>query len=127
MPNIGELSKIWVCSSDKVKEAGTGVRFSLMMGREEVTAFVVRKIGKVCGYVNRCAHVAMELDWNLGEFFDSTGNFLICATHGALYEPLTGKCVEGPCLGASLYKVEMCEEKGAIFWLPNYFLKPVVA
>ena len=68
----------------------------------EAVVFFVRYDGKPYGYLNRCAHVAMELDWSEGQFFESSGLYLMCATHGAIYEPETGKCVGGPCRGARL-------------------------
>ena len=40
---------------------------------------------------------------------------LVCAAHGALYEPDTGRCVAGPCLGARLVGLRVRErEDGAI-------------
>ena len=43
------------------------------------------------------------LDWVQNQFFSDDGRFLYCGTHGATYEPETGKCVEGPCKGLSLF------------------------
>jgi nitrite reductase/ring-hydroxylating ferredoxin subunit len=49
---------------------------------------VVRYGGVVYGYLNRCAHVPIELDWAEGEFFESSGLYLMCATHGAVMRPI---------------------------------------
>ncbi|NCW80797.1 MAG: hypothetical protein EBV68_02860, partial [Betaproteobacteria bacterium] len=68
----------------------------------EVSAFVVRFQGQAFAYLNRCAHVPVELDWLEGAFFDDSGQFLVCATHGAMYEANTGLCIDGPCRGRSL-------------------------
>ena len=37
----------------------------------------------------------------------------VCQTHGATYEPLTGLCIAGPCVGASLkpLKVEVIKDE----------------
>jgi len=43
---------------------------------------------------------APELDWQPGEFFDIAGVYLVCSTHGAIFEPNSGLCVAGPCRGA---------------------------
>jgi len=64
--------------------------------------------------VNRCAHVPVELDWNEGDFFDVSGEYLICATHGAHYQPQTGYCVMGPCAGKSLLKIKTLESDNQI-------------
>jgi nitrite reductase/ring-hydroxylating ferredoxin subunit len=44
----------------------------------------------------------MPLDWWPNEFLTDDGRHLVCATHGAVFEPDTGRCVEGPCPGARL-------------------------
>ena len=91
-----------ICSSAELIDGGKGVRFEVSgFGRQE-PAFVIRYQGKVFAYYNRCAHVPTELDWNAGEFFDLSGLYLICATHGALYHPATGDCVGGRCKGKRL-------------------------
>jgi nitrite reductase/ring-hydroxylating ferredoxin subunit len=61
-----------------------------MFRSERVPAFVVRHQDVAVGYLNRCAHVSMELDWQPGDFFEPDAEFLICATHGALYDPASG-------------------------------------
>ena len=78
--------------------------------------------------LNRCAHVPMELDWAEGQFFESSGLYLMCATHGAIYAPDTGKCVGGPCRGGRLRALQVDErdtpEGRAVFWLPDGELRP---
>ena len=73
--------------------------------------------------LNRCAHVAMEMDYQPNRFFDDTGQWLICATHGATYAPDTGACSGGPCRGG-LVKIAMSEEDGVVHWHTAYNLKP---
>lgn len=98
-----------ICRSEDVQERGPGFRFALPELGERTTGFVVRYNGEVRAYVNRCAHVPVELDWNEGDFFDVSGEYLICATHGAHYQPQTGYCVMGPCSGKSLIKITTLE------------------
>jgi nitrite reductase/ring-hydroxylating ferredoxin subunit len=64
--------------------------------------------------LNRCGHVPVELDWRQGEFFDGSGLYLICATHGALYAPDSGRCLGGRCNGKGLEPVAVVEEDGWI-------------
>ena len=66
---------------------------------------VINYDGDLYAYANRCRHVALSLDWVENQFFTEDGRFLICANHGALYEPTSGECVWGPCVGASLQRV----------------------
>ncbi len=97
-------------------DGGAGIRFEVEGKGGPEPAFVVRFRGKVHAYVNRCRHVPVELDWQPGEFFDTSGLYLICATHGALYAPDTGYCVGGPCAGKGLVPVTVIERDGQIFW-----------
>ena len=78
-------------------------------------AFAVRFRGRVHAYLNRCGHLPVELDWQHGEFFDISGLYLICATHGALYAPETGRCLGGRCNGKGLVAVEVSEHDGCVF------------
>lgn len=96
-----------ICASDVVKSSGPGRRFTLLTGDKRFSAFVIRYKRQVYGYINECQHQCLELDWNPGLFFDIEGEHLICATHGARYQPDTGLCVYGPCVGKSLTPVEI--------------------
>ncbi len=99
-----------VCASGDLSERGTGVRFCVRRaGGEVLAAFAIRYQGQVHAYLNRCAHKLTELDWEAGQFFDADRRYLVCATHGALYEPDTGVCVAGPCRGARLERIAVCE------------------
>ena len=104
-----------ICDSTDLKDGGIGVRFETPFAGENNQAFAVRFEGKVHGYLNRCAHVPIELDWMEGEFFDNTGLYFICSTHGATYAAETGLCVSGPCVGKSLRKLSMEERDGKVY------------
>ena len=93
-----------ICRADELTDGGRAVRFTLPIGEpaQELACFVIAYDGKVYGYVNSCPHRGTELDWQAGEVFEETGLYLMCATHGALFEPDSGLCVGGPCQGAKL-------------------------
>lgn len=118
---------IFVCNSEALQEGGKGVRFPLTAGGEDRTGFVIRYAGVVYGYLNRCAHVPIELDWAEGEFFEGSGLYLMCATHGAIYEPDSGRCAGGPCRGGRLHPITVAEQDGEIFWQPDDYVGPVRA
>lgn len=111
--------EVLVCFSDALVEGGRGVRFPVQAFGDKATAFVVRHKGQARAYLNRCAHVPIELDWVEGEFFESSGLYLMCATHGAIYLPDTGVCAGGPCRGGRLRPIAVREEAGEIFWQPD--------
>ncbi len=111
--------KLRVCDADQVQEGGKGVRFPVLAFGDKATGFVVRYDGKPYGYLNRCAHVPIELDWAEGEFFESSGLYIMCATHGAIYVPESGVCAGGPCNGARLRPIAVEEADGVIYWRPD--------
>ena len=75
---------------------------------------VVRWDRKLYGYVNRCPHQGINLDWEPGQFLDPNGTRLICGKHGALFEIASGKCAEGPCAGTALQPVPLAVMEGDI-------------
>jgi len=81
---------------------GRSATFRLERAGRLVNAFVVNHEGRFRAYVNRCPHVGTPLDLWPNEFFTEDGRALICSTHGALYEPLSGRCTAGPCVGDRL-------------------------
>jgi nitrite reductase/ring-hydroxylating ferredoxin subunit len=107
-----------ICSSVELREGAPGVRFTLSTDSRTgfaQTGFVVRFGAKACAYVNRCPHQGTELDWQPGEFFEESGLYLVCSTHGAIFQPETGFCVAGPCRGASLESLPVREQAGQVF------------
>ena len=84
-----------------------GLRFNFKCEGGSVPVFAIRHRGKVYAYLNRCAHVGLELDWIEGEFFNDLGLYLICSMHGATYAPDTG--LGRPCKGASLERLAVEE------------------
>ncbi|WP_369056732.1 Rieske (2Fe-2S) protein [Burkholderia gladioli] len=122
---------VFVCAAEALVDGGAGIRRAARLRGEDGVVFFVRYEGRAYGYLKRCAHVPMELDWNEGQFFESSGLYLMCATHGAIYAPDTGKCVGGPCRGARLRAVEVDErdtpDGRAVYWLPDADLVPQAA
>lgn len=106
-----------ICASAALEDSGKGVRFDIEYFGEPAPAFVVRYAGRVYGYLNRCAHVAMELDWRAAEFFDLERRDLICSTHGAVYQAASGRCLGGPCNGTPLVKLRLQERDGSVYFM----------
>jgi nitrite reductase/ring-hydroxylating ferredoxin subunit len=118
---------ILICPSTTIEEGGKGVRFPVTAGGEDGTGFVVRYKSLAYAYLNRCAHVPIELDWAEGEFFDTSGLYLMCATHGAIYAPESGRCEGGPCRGGRLRPIMVIEQGDQVFWQPDEYVRPVRA
>jgi nitrite reductase/ring-hydroxylating ferredoxin subunit len=115
---------VFVCETGAVAEGGRGVRFPVLAGSDAATGFVVRYDGKPYAYLNRCAHVPIELDWAEGEFFESSGLYLMCSTHGAIYVPESGFCAGGPCKGGRLRPIAVIEREQKLYWLPDDYVRP---
>ncbi len=113
-----------LCASETLIERGLAHVFDVVDRDEARTAFVVRFEGKVYGYLNQCAHVPTELDWQRGQVFDADGERLICAVHGALYNPQDGLCVWGPCRGGRLRALAVAEDNGRVCWYPDSRIRP---
>ncbi|MFQ3451987.1 Rieske 2Fe-2S domain-containing protein [Bradyrhizobium sp. UFLA01-814] len=75
---------------------------------------VVRWGKKVLGYLNKCPHNDVNLDWERNEFLDPSGIRLMCGKHGSTFELGTGRCVDGPCKGRELTPVALTVLDGDI-------------
>jgi nitrite reductase/ring-hydroxylating ferredoxin subunit len=93
---------------------GAAAKFPVNWRGARVEGFVVNFDGRYHAYVNRCAHAGTPLDWWPNEFFTDDGRLLICATHGALFEPDSGRCAGGPCGGSALRPLVVRVEDGQV-------------
>ena len=119
------MDTIALCNDRDLVEGGQAVPFDVVYQGMTCRAFAVRYLGRVHAYLNRCTHVAMELDYQPNRVFDDTGRWLLCATHGAAYSPVSGECRGGPCRGG-LVKIDMSEVDGVVHWHTRPQLQPVV-
>lgn len=76
--------------------------------------FLCRKDGQIFAYVNQCPHLHIPLEMSADQFLNMERNFVLCATHGALFQIETGECVNGPCFGESLIPVPFKIDQGRI-------------
>ena len=113
-----------LCASADLAERGKAVSFDVIQWREPVRAFALRFDGQAVAYLNRCAHVPVEMDWQEGEFLDGDKRYIMCSIHGAVYDPLTGRCLMGPCSRGRLTKIDLTERDGEVFWHPTRDTRP---
>jgi len=105
-----------------LEEGGKGLRFDVKNASGEVIpAFVVHFDYQYFAYLNRCGHIAVQLDYMPGEFFSDDGQTLICATHGAEYAPDTGACLGGPCYGVGLDPIPIEQRDDELFLISNEY------
>ena len=116
------MESVFLCSSDALVNSGEAVSFEVVYCGRSERGFAIRFEGQVYAYLNQCAHVPMEMDYQPNHFCDITGRWVMCATHGAMYRPQTGACQAGPCRGG-LIKIALTELEGSVHWHTSSNLK----
>lgn len=101
---------------DTIPEPGTRC-FNFSSPTGEKHGFVIRFEGEVRAYINRCPHTGVTLNWSDEQFYDLDYRFIQCSMHGALFNPLDGHCVWGPCVGQQLemLRIELVDNKVIIY------------
>lgn len=72
------------------------------------SVFATRHGTRVRVWVDRCPHLGTTLPWRRHAYLDAAGAYIVCAAHGALFEPDSGRCVHGPCQGERLQALAFC-------------------
>lgn len=119
-----EITEIPLCNASDLVDSAQAVPFDVVYSGQTCRGFAIRYEGQAHAYLNRCAHVPMEMDYQPNRFFDDSGQWLVCATHGAIYQPDTGECRGGPCSG-HLVKIDLSEYDGVVHWHTSHKLKPI--
>ena len=105
---------IFLCRIEDL--ARTGAKgIVLGQGDDTLDVVVVEKDGLRHAYINACPHQFIPLDTFPDYFFTEDKKHLVCSGHGALFNPDTGRCVEGPCEGDSLEPLSIVELDGTIY------------
>ena len=119
------LAPQYLREATDLQECGDAVLFEVIEWGRSAPAFALRFDNVALAYLNRCAHVPSELDWQPGKFWDMDKRFIVCAIHGALYDPPNGQCISGPCPGARLQAIALNETQGKVYWHPSERFQPV--
>lgn len=113
--NVSKRKTIRLCDVKELRAAKTK-GFDLDVDGRPVGLLLVHHGGQIYAYRNRCPHVSTPLNWVPDQFLDSEGEFLQCATHGAMFRIEDGYCEYGPCAGESLRPVPVTIRDGAVYW-----------
>ena len=89
--------------------------FRFRVGQHLFAGFVVRKDGELRGYVDSCPHAGWPLSALDDRYLTRDGERILCAGHGALFAPLDGACLVGPCEGQGLTPWPVVARDGRIF------------
>lgn len=91
-----------LCRLDALSDPGAR-GFCFDLGDEMFQGFVVRQGDAVFGWRDRCPHLGLPLTLGDDRYLTREGGFILCCSHGALFQPTDGLCVAGPCVGRRLH------------------------
>lgn len=114
----------FVCARDRLADSGRAHGFSVMRAGRILPAIAYAFDGQAHAAINICPHRGTSLDWQPGEVFEESGLYLICATHGAMFDPDTGLCIAGPCVGAQLQKLPVQVVDGRVELISDLLVSP---
>jgi nitrite reductase/ring-hydroxylating ferredoxin subunit len=90
-----------IIHKDALRE-GKSVKFKYQHNGKYKSGFMALIEGHIVAYENRCQHLPVPLDYCDNQFMSKDGKHFVCRSHGALFDPQTGRCVRGPCEDAKL-------------------------
>jgi len=105
-----------VCRLDEVP-ADNGLERRFGAAEQRFAMIVLRHAGAVLGYLNRCPHAGITLNFGDDVFclYESDGERdLLCPHHSALFRLPQGECHEGPCRGDRLTAVPLEVSEGIV-------------
>ena len=85
-----------LCALDDIPEPGAR-GFDFRAGEAIFAGFVVRKAGRVLGYVDSCPHAGWPLAPLPNRYLTRDSAAIFCGGHGALFRVEDGLCTSGPC------------------------------
>ncbi len=115
LPYPPDMAKQWLTRVTELLE-GVTVKFAYVQDGVPREGFLARIGDQIVAYENVCRHLPLPLDFGDNHIFTQDRQYFACQTHGAIYEPLTGLCLHGPCAGASLKPLRVSSENGEL-WL----------
>uniref|UniRef100_A0A7S1J504 Rieske domain-containing protein n=1 Tax=Eutreptiella gymnastica TaxID=73025 RepID=A0A7S1J504_9EUGL len=113
-----------ICPGKEVHEGATlDITHPNLVDR---SGFMVKRDGRLYGYLNWCPHVGTPLNMFPNKYWDFEKRFLLCATHGAVFHPEDGVCLGGPCAGKALRPLPLLLAPDGQVMLPSKRLQNVL-
>lgn len=107
------MARVILCTLNELAEHRSK-EFSIDAGDWPLRGFIVRHGGAIAAYVNRCPHAGHPLNMRPDRFLTEDGSLILCNSHGALFEPASGLCVGGPCMGKQLQSLPIRVEQDCV-------------
>jgi nitrite reductase/ring-hydroxylating ferredoxin subunit len=102
-----------LCRLSEMDDPGARA-FTVGAGDWPLRGFVVRSGEHAYAYLNRCPHAGHQLNWRPDRFLTADRSWIVCGSHGALFEIETGMCVAGPCVGHGLRPIPVVLADGYV-------------
>lgn len=95
-----------LCLLEEIED-GEAKEFLFGEGPKQRALFVLREGAEIYGYENSCPHIGTPLNFLPDRFLSADGTYILCSTHGALFQIEDGLCVAGPCQGEKLTEIKV--------------------
>ena len=103
-----------ICTIEELNQTSCK-EFKVKINKNEKDAFLISFKHQYHAYLNSCPHTGVKLNWQDEQFFNYEGDLIQCSLHGALFNPVDGKCVYGPCLGQNLEALTVIVEDNIVY------------
>jgi nitrite reductase/ring-hydroxylating ferredoxin subunit len=103
-------SSKFLCRSETVIE-GEFIELDAEFDGQRRFLVATRHNNQARAWLNVCPHQGRPLNWAPNRFLKDEHGNLVCAAHGAVFEPDAGRCISGPCRNAVLTSVPL-EDNG---------------
>jgi len=113
---IEQAGYAFACETNGLLEMASKA-FSVQVEDKTVCeGFLVRtEEGVLHAYKNNCPHTGAPLNWTPDQFLTTSGRYIQCSIHGAMFKAETGECFAGPCSGKFLKKLDVVEKNGKAY------------
>jgi len=112
------LNSIRLCKFSDIEEQDSQ-GFLIKLNGQKIKVIAIRLKNKIFTFENPCPHIGTPLDFKPGKFLNIDKTYIICSTHGALFQINDGYCVSGPCAGLNLRVLPNKIENEYVFLINN--------
>lgn len=108
----------WVATCPRSALDGVGARG--FEPRPHFAVFILVREGQVRAFRDLCPHYGRtRLAWKRDAYLTADNARILCSAHGAEFDPITGNCIVGACLGQRLAAVPVrVTDEMVELWVP---------
>ncbi|MCF6288973.1 MAG: Rieske (2Fe-2S) protein [Proteobacteria bacterium] len=106
-----------ICELAKISAITDNIwyEYCLQSNNGLISIMLLKQNNQYIAYKNFCPHQGRRLDYVAGKFLLTPNGNILCPTHGAEFNPQSGLCISGPCVGESLQPVTIKTNEESIF------------